>query len=409
MPMRGVALLAMLTSRAWAQDATTLRDMLRPRATLRTAVWTSSRTVDNRGPLVGSAMWAEVAPRFSEDVDLRAAGWLGAGGVAGRSHTQAALRELYIGVHRGAVDVRLGKQITAWGRADAVNPTDNLSPDDLTLLVVDDDDQKTGVSSVRVSLDASGTMVTGLWLTDFHGNTLPVGRPPPGTELTSWPRGDVAAQGALRVERSGGRVDWSLSYFSGFDLTPDIAPRGTVADPKIELSYHRLHVLGVDGATVLGRFGVRAEAAWIRTEDATGHDAEIKNATVFAVIGADRTFGPYLNVNLQYLVRWVQGFTPAETEVAHLLARISQQQRRIQHGATLRIANRWWHETLDAEVAAVFLGAPWQLAVRPRVAYALTDRWQVEVGADLLDGRAGTLFHELRWNSLAFCEVRLGL
>jgi len=393
-----------------------LRAWLRPRATLRSAAWSSSRTVDNRGPLFGSEVWADIAPRFSERIGLRASGWAGIGSVLGASDADAALRELYAEIGFRAAEFRLGKQIVAWGRADAVNPTDIVSPRDLTMLVTDDDDQKSGVPAIRAALTFGGTTVSALWIAGFEASTLPLGSIPSSTRIVQPSRSDEVAQGALRMEHAGGRVDWSVSWFSGLDLVPDAAIRATPTTTALELAHHRLRVLGADAATTLGRYGLRAEAALLLTDDASGRDAEIKNSTLFAVIGADRTFGSYFNVNVQYLVRYVRGFTPPgsisdppQRETALTLARVSQQLRQTQHGGTVRLSNQWWHETLKAEVSGVFFAPPWQVLIRPRITYAVSDRWQLVAGADHADGGDGTLFRSLRKNSLAFLEVRLGL
>jgi hypothetical protein len=347
---------------------------------------------------------------------VKAAGWLGGGSLVDRKNRKAVLRELYLDVGLGGADVRLGKQIIAWGRADALNPTDNLTRRDLTVLVPDDDDQKIGAPAVKVSLPVGGATVTAVWLAGFQGDELPLGAPPPGVRFAQRMPRDGAAQGALKVEQSGGKVDWSASYFTGFDVTPDIALRGGAADPTIELAHHRLHVVGADAATSTGGYGLRAEAAWIRTENSGGDDPEIKNSTLYAVAGADRTYDGYLNVNFQYVVRRVNGFTPRSTisdparrDAALVLARISQQLRPVQQGATMRISNKWMHETLAAELAGIFLSPPWQLAIRPRLTYAATDDWSILLGGDVLNGGSETLFRELRKNSLAFLEVRRGL
>ncbi len=40
------------------------------------------------------------------------------------------LREAYVNAYVGPLDVRLGEQIIVWGRADGINPTNNLTPQD---------------------------------------------------------------------------------------------------------------------------------------------------------------------------------------------------------------------------------------------------------------------------------------
>lgn len=403
-----------LASGAEGQDGRSVRQWLRPRATLRTGLWSSSRQVDDRGPLAGSALWAELNPELTPWAYVRVAGWGGAGELVGG--LDGSLRELYARLRFGPADIRLGKQIIAWGRTDALNPTDNLAPDDLTLLVEDDDDQRIGVPSARVSVYHGRIALTGIWLADFRGHSLPLASPPAGLRLIERLPNDERSQGAVRLEATGGAVDWSVSYFTGFDLTPDVAYRPAGSGGRLILAHHRLHVLGADAATVLGRHGFRTEAAWLITEDRSGRDPEIKNSTLYAVVGADRTFGGYLNVNLQYLVRWVDGFTnpddvtdPARREAARLLARVTQQLRPVQHGVTLRVSDKWWHESLEAEVSGVVMSPGWQLSLRPRASYAATDRWRIVAGADLVRGDDGTLFHILRKNSSAFLELQYGL
>lgn len=410
-----LVLVGALASALWGQEQSAVRRWLRPRVSLRSALWSSSRALDDRGPLAGAVLWGDLNPRLASWADLKLAGWAGAGELVGGS--DGSLREFYGGFRVGAVDLIIGKQIIAWGRADALNPTDNLTPEDRTLLVEEEDDQKIGVTAARASAYLGKVAVTAIWLADFRGHTLPFTAPPDGVALVRRSPEGEAEQGAVRVEQSGGSVDWSVSYFTGFDLTPDLAfQQMGDSSARIILEHHRVHVIGIDAATAAGRYGVRAEAAWILTEDRDGRNSEIKNPTLYAIVGADRTFGEYLNINVQYLFRWVHNFSPpdqvtdpAARDAARLLAEVTQQLERTQHGFTFRISNKWWHETLEAEVAGVVVSPKWQAGVSPRISYAVTDRWRLVAGADLLGGGDGTLFHTLRKNSAAFLEVHLAL
>ena len=220
----------------------------------------------------------------------------------------------------GRLDLRVGRQIFAWGRADGVNPTDNLTGEDLTLLAPDDDDRRLGTTAVRASYYLGDVSVSALWLPEFRGHRFPLPAPPPGLDFVrdvrEWP-GD---QWAVRVEQTGRAVDWSASYFDGRDLFPDLSidvgsrtggaqpARGA---PGIRLSHHRVRVAGADMAANVGRFALRAEGAYVDTEDSTGNDPFTKNPFVFLVLGGDRTFREYLNLNVQYLYRFVVDYQPA--------------------------------------------------------------------------------------------------
>jgi hypothetical protein len=168
-----------------------------------------------------------------------------------------------------------------------------------------------------------------------------------------------------------------------------------------------VRVFGADLAANVGRFALRAEGAYVRTEDASGADPYAKNHHLFVVAGADRTFLETLNVNLQYLQRYVFDHAPPVEEVIALQqAILSSQTRRIQHGASLRVAQKWFHDTLEAECAAAAWLEPFGYTVRPRLAYAVSDQWKVIAGAEVFRGEATSLFGLLRDNSTAYVEAR---
>ena len=174
-----------------------------------------------------------------------------------------------------------------------------------------------------------------------------------------------------------------------------------------------MRVIGADAAGNVGRYGLRAEAAYVVTEDRSGVDPFVKNPFLSVVAGGDRTFREHLNVNVQYLYRFVAHFTPPgssaspfENLVALEHAALSGQTRRHQHGASARISYKWLHDTLEAEVAAAGYARPRGGTLRPKVTYAVSDRMKVLVGGELYRGDAASVFGILRDNSGAFAEVR---
>jgi len=124
-------------------------------------------------------------------------------------------------------------------------------------------------------------------------------------------------------------------------------------------------------------------------------------------------WGGLLNVNVQYLLRYVleDPRVPTGTDFASAVATqqaiLNSQTRRVQHGASFRIAYKWMHETLETECAAVADAGPRGVAVRPKVMYAVTDDWKALVGAEIFRGEAASRFGLLRPNSTGYLEVRL--
>ena len=392
-----------------------LRQRVGVTGSVRAGYWSSTRNLDPEDHLGAGMIWMKSTRRLSSRVSFLIEGWTSLRGPAGDGDATGELREAFVDVRFGPLDIRAGRQIIAWGRADGLNPTDNLTGEDLTLLAPDNDDRRRGTTALRASYYLGDVSVSGLWLPEFRSHEFPL-PPAPGYTFVrdhpDWP-GD---QWALRVEQTGRVVDWSVSYFAGHDLTPDLGVRRAVPIPvreAITLSYHRLRVFGADMAANLGRVGLRAESAYVDTEDGAGHDPFIKNSFLFVVVGGDRTFREYLNLNVQYLVRFVRahtsvrpGLSPAEAGVAELQAILNSQSTRVQHGASFRVSHKWLRETLEGECAAAGFFGPGGLTLRPKVTYAVTDHWKALVGAELFRGDSSSVFGLLRPNSTAYLEAR---
>src|SRR3569623_1799622 len=230
--------------------------------TLRAGYWASSRALDDRNNLTTLALWTRAAPHLGRATSLVFDGWFGSPDASSGDRTGGTIREAYADLVLGPFEVRAGKRIIVWGRADAVNPTDNLTPRDYTLPVSDDADQRFGAYCAELAWHRGTLTVTATWLPGFQPNIVPL----PATlafreQAPSWV--DSEQQAALKIERSGERVDWSLSYFAGYDRTPDLA--GTLPAPL--LVHHRTRVLGADAATGRGQYFVGGELALSWTVD----------------------------------------------------------------------------------------------------------------------------------------------
>lgn len=195
---------------------------------------------------------------------------------------------------------------------------------------------------------------------------------------------------------------------------PDFAlDRVTLTSIDLVLRHNRLRVIGADAATTLGRFGLWGEAAFTFTEDPDGTNPQVTIPFFFMVVGGDRTFFEYLNVNLQYLFRYVVNHrSPVEVTdplprgVATQQALVANELDQVQHGASLRVSHKWLNETLEAEVGTILSFTRLDFLVRPKVTYALTDRWKVVMGADIFRGQRRSFFGRLQDNSAVYAEVR---
>ena len=395
---------------AWAEEWL-------PTGSLRGSYWSMANNTSGANDIGNADLWLKITPHLTEDITLVAEGWTRASttptsaNISNSTQIISRLREGYLSTTHGAIDFRIGKQIIVWGRADQLNPTDNLSPRDNTQLFVDPDDQRHGTIAAKVTYNFtstfSGLAASAVWLPNFRPNLQPIS-PPAGIRFTEIiPTED---QYAFKLEQTGREIDWSLSYFKGYDLNPDL---GLLGPQNLAFNHHRIRVLGADAATVIGRYGVRSEIAYTWTEDKSGDDPFIKNSFLYWVTGADKTFLEYLNINLQYFARRVTDFqnptaiaNPQLQPIAIQQSIISSQQDGFQQGASIRIANKWFNETLNAELAAVYNFTREDYLLRPKISYAFNDHWRGNLGANIFSGANGTFFRLLKDRSAAFAELR---
>ena len=390
-----------------ATESPNLLETIGATVTLRTGVWSSTRELDGEGPLGAAMLWGKVTRPVNERVSFLVEGWTALRGPLDDGEARGELREAFVTFASGPLEIRAGRQIFAWGRADGINPTDNLTGQDLTLLAPDDSDRRLGAAAVRATHTFRDVSLTAIWLPEFRPHRIPL--PPIVGDVTASGSEWRPEQFALRVEQTGRAIDWSVSAFSGRDLSPDLGLRAS----RLDLAHHKIRVLGADAAGTRGRFGLRAEAAYVHTEDEQGHEPFIKNSFVSVVAGADRTYREHLNLNVQYLYRFVTAFdrpASAESQLEHAVASqqaaLSGQARRHSHGASARVSYKWLHDTLEGELGAAGYARPWGMTLRPKVSYAVSDRMKLLIGGELYRGDTASAFGILRDNSGAFAEVR---
>ncbi|MGC2167097.1 MAG: DUF1302 family protein [Gallionella sp.] len=394
-------------------EGTSLADTIGISGSLRAGHWSSSMNFDQRKDLGAGALWLTAAPRLADNVSAKFDGWTMGDHNQSASKHYNRVREGYINLNAGNTDFRLGKQIVTWGRADKLNPTNNLTPRDYTLLAVEDEDQRSGGYAAKATYNFSDWSLTGIWLPQFRPNALPL----PSLPGVNFREHLEQRQGAaLKVEQTGNAVDWSLSYYSGPDLNPDIGIDSVGGSGvNLRLDHHRMRVLGADAATVVGRYALRAEAAYTSTADSDGTDPLLKNSMFHLVAGGDRTFFEYLNINLQYYARYVQQFIDPSTigdvvtrSIATREALLSNQYARFQHGVTFRISDKWMNETLEGEISGITSFTRRDYVLKPKLAYSFSDSWKGSLGANLFRGEQNSYYGPLKNISNVFTELKYG-
>ena len=216
------------------------------------------------------------------------------------------VEEFYLEYTSQLFDVRVGKQIYNWGKADGINPSDHLSTVDLTDLV---DDRDIGIFSTRVNffLGADWILET-VWSPFF----TPIRLAPRGTRFSFIPDGSPIrlnprelpptslghSQYGLRLLGFVGPVDLSLIWYDGINDAPVSRREG---DGSVTPIFNKISVLGANVAFNTGKIGWRGEVGYRMTDGPRADDF------IQYVIGVDRTFADvFIDHDLYILIQYVR-------------------------------------------------------------------------------------------------------
>lgn len=395
---------------------TTLRaEALDTEVSARVALWSSSQDLDDQTWQTPIQLWLRTTASHTYaggSIRFHGEAWLEGQPRGDEDRLDGRVREAYVQWSTGPFEFRGGYQIFPWGRADAINPTDNLTPRKLTFLTRDTEDQRFGMPALRTTWFSGPVSMNVIWLTGFEHSDLPW--PPSAPRLVHEAPPDKAGQAAARLEVVREEFEGSLSYFDGYDVLPTQALLASAGPPQALVLHQRLRIAGGDIVKTVGRYALRAELADMEPPATQKGAIFAKRPQWYAVAGGDRTFGEYFNVNLQYFYRHVEGvalppdLSPTEELIGQAFAVTAQQYDRIDRGLTIRISDQWLNETVEASISGLWSLERRGYLVRPLVKYRATDTWTVSLGGDVFGGDDKSIYGFLRHETSYFLELRRG-
>ncbi|MBN1479505.1 hypothetical protein JXA70_04465 [candidate division KSB1 bacterium] len=343
-----------------------------------------------------------------------------------QSLSEFHLREAYINTYLGHLDVRMGQQIVVWGRADGFNPTNNITPQDMTTRSSVEDDRRLGNFLFRGSYNFRPFSLELIWVPQYRPSVLPTMLFPFPESVTLGvadnPSADLKNSSiAAKLDLALSSVDGSISYFSGFMPLPGVflhpdschisgGFRATVVNKP-----YQMHVFGGDFSTTIGDFGLRGEVAYRQPIDDFEDplNTHVPRPDLQYVFGIDKTIGDF-SIIVQYIGRTVFEFaefdsTGLPTDQLYLTNRmITGQLDPTSHAAFMRPALALMHETLDLELLAYYNVTTEEALLRPLVAYDITDAMTVKLGGDFYSGPENTLFGNID-KALSSVFIELGV
>jgi len=324
------------------------------------------------------------------------------------------LREAYLQYAAESWDLRLGRQLIIWGKADGVEITDLISPKDYTeFLAQDYDDIRMPVDAIKFRYLRDQMTAEFVCVPVFQPAILPGddspwalgGEIPDDVEISY--EDPLIPEKKLENSEIGGRL---LFYLPGIDLafsslytwnkTPVISQTETEESGTKHLSiraeHHRLAFVGFGFSVPYGSFVFRGESAFStgrRFEPEDPDDGLFKKNTLNSLLGVDWYPGSEWTLSAQFAHHFILDYDGRIYDNEHETL------------ATLSVSKNLLRNTLTLSTFGYVGMNNWELFNRSSADYSLTDGLHLEAGIDLFLGDEG-VFGQYKDNTEVWVKAK---
>ncbi len=314
------------------------------------------------------------------------------------SGTGVDLHEAWVEHADDSWDVRIGRQIIIWGRADGVQITDMISPPDYTESITRDLDE------IRMPVDAAKFRLLGdqidaelIWIPFFKAAVQPTGDNPwavradfpENVRVSSTPAVEPGSslgdsEIALKISAFLSGLDLAASVFYTWDDNPaahrSVHTKGDVTAIEFTPEHHRLTVFGLEGARPWSDFVFRCEAACYKGRyyaPASIPEQPLKKDAIKWLGGVDWTPGDDWSVTAQLTGNIILNHDARLANDRHELT------------ATLNISKKLLRQTLTLSNMVYWDMDENEMFDRVKAEYEVSDGFFLSVGADIFSGGDG--------------------
>jgi hypothetical protein len=324
--------------------------------------------------------------------------------------------EAYVDFFSELADVRLGRQFIFWGKTDWINPTDNINPWDYQNITAEIEDYRLPVLAAKADIYLGNTDVQLVWLPKFEPNRIPMAIPDSIAGLPVYHLPEALpenkpenSEAGLRLSASAFHVDYSFSYYYGFEKNPTVRLQMVPVQGRFvhSVSYARQHVFGFDFVTTFNKLALKGEGAWFLTGDRDGKDIFAENPYIKYVLGADYNFSDRLSLNAQFVQIIRLKYDRAYEEQTRLSWHMPLNNVPEQYVQSLsgRVQYRW-NDFLSLQFISVMNLKDSDYFILPIVSYAYADGINLYLGATLFGGPKDSPFGRSKNSSRAFAELK---
>jgi len=333
------------------------------------------------------------------------------------------LEEAYVDLNFRQWDLRFGKQIFSWGKADGFNPMNTLGVIDYTD-VLDAGDEKLGIFAVNGKFYFGDFELQTVYLPIFTSSVLPhsggrweVEMPylvsisgssfqPIYGMIVQKPMEKIEnSQFAVKLSRNFSGLDISLAYFNGYNHIPEIITRiGAIdaTDKTVQINilqqYYRHQVVSGDFSMLFGKYIFKGEGG-------LHFPKKIPNDKPYFqyVVGFDRTFSRVLGDNSLFVIlQWMHEIKSSQVEYSgrdfnHLF----------QKDVMCRLELDFLGNT-QVSLQGIYAIDYEEFYLKPKLSYNISDGLNLALSADLLDGnkRKNGIFSSYSNNSRVQIKIK---
>ncbi len=354
----------------------------------------------------------------------------------GQRIQEISLREAWVLIYLGSLELSVGKQIHNWGASTFVNPSDRFSPMNPVLRSPDPDDLRLGVWTMKVDLAITSTSSLELmWMPDYRPSVL-LTEPfdlPQYIRMPPYPDHQlVFSDGGfgVRYDLRSSVLDMQLSWFNGFRNNPALAIDTAVFDQstfapeliRIKQEPVRINSLGFNLTVPLERSLVRTEIGWTDPVNDSVTGGMLHELGYTLEIEQSRE---NVSVIAGYYGKYIHNFRPVDTDPSLLAGELPElsglfppgsapdlqvlqdyfrtqvngfnriydyQQQKFMHAAYVILDLKFFNNMVGFEIPCMYNFTAKELTLMPSVEFSFTDGLSGRMGAYYLCGEDKSLF-----------------
>jgi hypothetical protein len=321
------------------------------------------------------------------------------------------LREAYLMWYPSWGEVKVGKQIHAWGAVDGNNPTDNLNPYDYYYMFLPGAERKVGTISGSVKYYWNAWQMEGVFIPEHEGNRLPFGEkafplniPDLRPFLINKERG---REFGFRIQSTLGSSDFSISYFDGRDRSFTPVGYNELPNPMPSVFYRKTSVLGFDLVSFIGDFTNRFEIGYFSTENDTEVDSITINDASYIQFAGQVEYSTENNImlSLQIIGSQISEINGTITEDEFQPGMGTPFATFTDLGLSFSLSANYFDDALELMGNTFIDLKDSQSMLGASVKYSPMDNWKLILSFSKFMGDEGTQFHEME----DFSHLKVGL